>query len=44
MKTVNAKEIIKNAPWQVVWFSIGLYVVVYGLKNAGLTDYLTVIL
>ncbi len=44
LKTVNAKEIIKNAPWQVVWFSIGLYIVVYGLKNAGLTDYLTVVL
>ena len=43
-KTVDAKKIIKNAPWQVVWFSIGLYVVVYGLKNAGLTDYLSVIL
>ena len=44
LKTVNAKEIVKNAPWQVVWFSIGLYIVVYGLKNAGLTDYLTVVL
>ena len=44
MKTVNPKSIIKDAPWQVVWFSIGLYVVVYGLKNAGLTDYLTLVL
>ncbi|MEV9643976.1 arsenic transporter [Aliarcobacter butzleri] len=43
-KNANALTIIKTAPWQVVWFSIGLYIVVYGLKNAGLTDYLTIIL
>ena len=35
---------LKTAPWQVVWFSIGLYVVVYGLKNAGLTSYIASII
>ena len=43
-KAVKPIHIIKNAPWQVVWFSIGLYIVVYGLKNAGLTDYLALVL
>jgi len=43
-KTVEPVKIIKNAPWQVVWFSLGLYIVVYGLKNAGLTDHLSTVL
>lgn len=34
---------LKSAPWQVVWFSVGLYIVVYGLKNAGLTSEISLI-
>ena len=37
---IHTAKLVKDAPWAVVIFSIGMYVVVYGLRNVGLTDVL----
>jgi Na+/H+ antiporter NhaD and related arsenite permeases len=37
-RVVSVKEIVLLTPWQIVFFSIGMYVVVYSLKKVGLTD------
>jgi len=37
-KGIQSWDLVKGAPWTVVVFSIGMYVVVYGLRNVGLTD------
>ena len=41
---IQTGKVLRGAPWQVVIFSLGMYLVVYGLRNAGLTDHLAVLL
>ncbi len=32
---------VRGAPWQIIVFALGMYLVVYGLRHAGLTEFLT---
>ncbi|PXW83287.1 arsenite efflux membrane protein ArsB [Nitrosomonas sp. Nm84] len=41
---ISTRKVVREAPWQIVIFSLGMYLVVYGLRNEGLTEYLSSLL
>ncbi|WP_445287426.1 arsenic transporter [Variovorax atrisoli] len=41
---IGTRKVLHGAPWQIVIFSLGMYLVVYGLRNAGLTGQISSLL
>ena len=40
-EALSSAKVLREAPWKIVVFSVGMYLVVFGLRNAGLTAYLS---
>ena len=40
-EALSSAKVLREAPWKIVVFSLGMYLVVFGLRNAGLTAYLS---
>lgn len=43
-KIIAVGKVMRNAPWQIVLFSLAMYLIVYGLGQAGLTHYAAITL
>ena len=43
-RVIRVRAVLLGAPWQVVIFSLGMYLVVYGMRNQGLTREIVVLL
>lgn len=43
-RVISTRKVLREAPWQIVIFSLGMYLVIYGLRNAGLTTEIAALL
>jgi arsenical pump membrane protein len=43
-RAIDTRKVLRSAPWQIVVFSLGMYLVVYGLRNAGLAGHVAALL